>query len=157
VADLAAVSGGLVFTWTTRRSMPADPGWDAESVKLEGFADRFNRHRLIVAGLPAARYQLYEGQALLGAFSREELGKGIDMTQFAGLATGRDGAELLKLVRKRGRILTDAYLNDIGHKRPGMAKGLPMEEAKKQAVELDIQVRQLAAPVTLHMRLAPAQ
>jgi hypothetical protein len=34
--------------------MPADPAWDAESLALERFADRFNRHRLTVKGAPDA-------------------------------------------------------------------------------------------------------
>ena len=35
-------------------------------------------------------------------------------------------------IRKHGRILTDAWLTDTGHTRPGMAKGLPLDEAKTQ-------------------------
>ena len=40
-------------------------------------------------------------------------------------------------VRQRGRILTDAWLTDTGHKRPGMAKGLPMAEAIEKAAVLE--------------------
>ena len=76
--------------------------------------------------------------------------------QFADLSTNRGGPELLKLIRKRGRILCDAYLSDIGHQRPGMSKGLPVEEATKQAADLDAQIRQMAAPVTLSLRLVAA-
>ena len=52
--------------------------------------------------------------------------------------------ELLALVRKRGRILTDAWLNEIGHQRPGMAKGLPLDEAQSRAAELETKIRELA-------------
>lgn len=52
--------------------------------------------------------------------------------------------ELRKLVRQRGRILTDAYLNGAGHKRPGMAKGLPIEEATAKAAELEAGIRAAA-------------
>jgi hypothetical protein len=117
----------------------------------------WNQHRLLVPGLPAARYQLYAGETLLGVCTREEFAKGIDLRQFPDFSADRDGPELLKLIRKRGRLLTDAYLSDIGHQRPGMAKGLPVDEAEKQAAELDKQIRQLAAPVTLRLRLAPVE
>ena len=44
-------------------------------------------------------------------------------------------------IRQRGRILTDAWLNDTGHLRPGMAKGLPLDEAQAKAAELEKQIR----------------
>ena len=53
-------------------------------------------------------------------------------------------AELRKRVRQRGRILVDAYLNAAGHKRPGMAKGLPLEAATAKAAELDVEIRAAA-------------
>ena len=57
-------------------------------------------------------------------------------------------AELMKLVRERGRFLTDAWLNDIGHKRPGMAKGLPLDEARTKAAELSEEIRKKAAIIS---------
>jgi hypothetical protein len=153
VSRLVADAAGLRFDWLTRRPMPADPAWDAESMKLVRFG-AWNQHRLLVLGLPAARYQLYENETPLGTVTREELAAGIDLRHFADLSINRGGPELLKLIRKRGRILCDAYLSDIGHQRPGMAKGLPLDEALKQAAGLQEQIRPLAAPATLHLRLA---
>jgi alpha-L-fucosidase len=49
----------------------------------------------------------------------------------------------LKLVNQRQRLLTDAWLTDIGHKRPGMAQGVPLPLAQTQAKELDTQIRAL--------------
>lgn len=45
------------------------------------------------------------------------------------------------LVHERQRLLTDAYLNEIGHKRPGMAKGIPVAEAEKRASEIEATIR----------------
>ena len=53
--------------------------------------------------------------------------------------------DLIKLVRQRGRILADAWLTDTGHKRPGMAKGLPLAEAQAKAAELEPKIREAAA------------
>lgn len=48
------------------------------------------------------------------------------------------GLEVLALVKERQSITKDALLNLIGHKRPGMKKGLPWEEASiKRAAILD--------------------
>lgn len=52
-----------------------------------------------------------------------------------------------QLVHNRQRILSDSYLTDIGHKRPGMAKGLPVQDAIKQAADLDARIRELAAGI----------
>lgn len=39
-------------------------------------------------------------------------------------------------VQKRMAVLRDSYLTTAGHKRPGMAQGLPIAEAEKAAAEL---------------------
>ena len=55
-----------------------------------------------------------------------------------------NGAQILKLVQQRQHMLRDAWLNDTGHQRPGMAKGWPLTEAQAKAAELDAQIRALA-------------
>lgn len=55
------------------------------------------------------------------------------------------GAELLRLVQQRQRLLKDAWLTAAGHQRPGMNKGLPHAEAEKQASEIDGKIRALTA------------
>ncbi len=53
--------------------------------------------------------------------------------------------EAAKLIRQRGRLLCDAYLNEAGHQRPGMTKGLPIAEAEPKAADLEKQIRALVA------------
>lgn len=55
-----------------------------------------------------------------------------------------NGAAILKLIQQKQRLLKDAWLNDVGHKRPGMGKGVPVAEAQARAAELDRQIRGLA-------------
>ena len=50
-------------------------------------------------------------------------------------------------IRKRGRILADAWLTDTGHTRPGMAKGLPLDEAQAQAAALEKPIREEAKQI----------
>lgn len=47
---------------------------------------------------------------------------------------------LHQLVSKRSKLLHAAYLSAVGHKRPGVAAGLPVAEAEKQAAELTVQI-----------------
>lgn len=65
----------------------------------------------------------------------------------AALAANPKGAELRKLIRQRERILCDAYLNEAGHQRPGMGKGLPVAEAETKAAELEKIIRAAVAEV----------
>jgi hypothetical protein len=54
--------------------------------------------------------------------------------------------EFLALVTERQRVLRDAGLERVGHKRPGMAKGLPLGRAHEKAAEIDLAIsRALAA------------
>jgi lysophospholipase L1-like esterase/pimeloyl-ACP methyl ester carboxylesterase len=49
---------------------------------------------------------------------------------------------VLALVHQRQRLLTDAWLTDIGHTRPGMATGEPLAEAKRKAQLQESQIRE---------------
>ena len=53
-----------------------------------------------------------------------------------------NGGALLKLIEQRQRMMKDTWLTVIGHKRPGMNQGLPLAEAKAEA--LNAQIRALA-------------
>lgn len=50
------------------------------------------------------------------------------------------GPELRHLIDQRMTILRDAWLARTGHKRPGMAAGLPFEEAEARATNLTHQI-----------------
>lgn len=154
ITNLAADAGGVRFDWLSRRPMPAAPKWDAASIALLQTAKKFNRHTLTVTGLPAATYRLSEGDTPLGTVTREELATGVDLGRFADLSANRGGPDLLKLIRQRQRLLTDAWLTDTGHLRP-MNKGLPLDEATAKAAEIEVKIREAAAPVVLHLQLAP--
>jgi hypothetical protein len=56
------------------------------------------------------------------------------------------GLDVLKSVQKKQRLLKDAWLTTTGHKRPGMKRGLPLEEAEQEARRLDAEIRKLVAP-----------
>ena len=47
------------------------------------------------------------------------------------------------LIHDRQRLLTDAWLTDVGHKRPGMAVGLPIVEAQAKAAEIDASIQKI--------------
>jgi lysophospholipase L1-like esterase len=55
----------------------------------------------------------------------------------------KNGKRILELVMERSSIMKDAWLTSIGHKRPGMKTGLPLQEAMKKTDEIEIQIKQL--------------
>jgi hypothetical protein len=50
---------------------------------------------------------------------------------------------VMKLIKEREDIMKDAWLTSIGHKRPEMKTGLPLNEAKLKAAEIDKQIKKL--------------
>ena len=52
-------------------------------------------------------------------------------------------AQVLKLVQQRQRTQKDTWLTYVGHVRPGMGKGKPMEEATRDAAEVAAKLRAL--------------
>ncbi|MDB6031395.1 MAG: lysophospholipase L1-like esterase [Verrucomicrobiales bacterium] len=144
---------GFRFEWKTRIPMPMDPSWDPNV--SEEVRRLFNVHQVKVIHLSKAKYRLKEGDTEVGTFTKEELATGLDLLNFSALTTNQKAKELFKLVHRRQRILTDAWLTEVGHKRPGMAKGLPMDAAQTKASEIEKQMRALAQPVTLSLSLVP--
>jgi lysophospholipase L1-like esterase len=51
--------------------------------------------------------------------------------------------ELVALVRKKQNLMHGSWLTHVGHKRPGMKAGMPLERAQAQAEKLDEQIQQL--------------
>ena len=55
-------------------------------------------------------------------------------------STTEPNAELLKLMTQRTTLLHDAWLSDVGHKRPGVKAGLPLDEANAKAKECESKI-----------------
>lgn len=55
-----------------------------------------------------------------------------------------NGAAILAAIKRKHGILRPAWLSHVGHKRPGNAPGLPIEEAEAKAAAFDAEARKLA-------------
>ncbi len=55
------------------------------------------------------------------------------------------GDEVLKLVSRRQSVLKDAWLSATGHRRPGMNRGVPLDDARRQAQEVEARLQRLVA------------
>ena len=54
------------------------------------------------------------------------------------------GAAVMDIIHKKHALIRPAWLSHVGHQRPGIAPGLPMAEAEKQAAALDAEACRLA-------------
>jgi lysophospholipase L1-like esterase len=158
VSDIArdAATGAFMFTWSRRIPMPIDRAWDKPLVDQGLGSSQFNELALKIIGLPARKYVLHEGDTRLGEVSSASLERGIDLCAYADLSTKVRAQALWKLVAQRERLLSPAWLERVGHKRPGTPKGLPFDEARRQAAALDEKIRMLSQPLPLAIRVVPA-
>jgi lysophospholipase L1-like esterase len=83
-----------------------------------------------------------EGQLFIARILLEAWGLNVKTD---GTPDHTNGAAILAKVQKKHAILRPAWLGHVGHKRPGIAKGLPLDEAERQAATLDAEIRKLAA------------
>ena len=66
------------------------------------------------------------------------------LTAWGVASSAEPSAVLLNLVNQRTRIIHDAWLTAVGHKRPGVRPGLPIDKANAKAAELDKQIEPLS-------------
>jgi lysophospholipase L1-like esterase len=65
----------------------------------------------------------------------------------ADLTANPKGAELKRLIHQDVHVLGDAWLTDVGHKRPGVNPGLPLPEAETKAAEAETKIHALVAEI----------
>ncbi|MBM3847248.1 MAG: SGNH/GDSL hydrolase family protein [Verrucomicrobia bacterium] len=53
--------------------------------------------------------------------------------------------KILERVQRRHRLLKDAWLNAVGHLRPGMAKGLALKDAQSEAANIEKELQIILA------------
>ena len=83
----------------------------------------------------------YVAQQLIRFFGDETVATAA--TPQAMLAAKQMPESLFPLVQQRVHVLRDAYVAAAGHKRPGVAAGLPISEAEAKAKELTARIEEL--------------
>lgn len=67
------------------------------------------------------------------------------LTAWGVESTNEPDEKLLNLVVRRTALLHDAWLSEVGHQRPGVRPGLPLQEAQTKADELAAEIASLVA------------
>ena len=155
LSTVSLEGGVLRFDWETPLPMPIDPSWDPASIALEGVADRLNRHRLHVEGLDAPRYRLLAGTAdaepeAIGAFDREVLAAGIDLTAFPEFPTMIAARAVLERLSAHRKAQYGAWRATIRGESAPDAPPRPGDDAEAMA-----SIRALCRPITVRIILEP--
>ena len=136
--------------------LPVDPSWDADSLELISAREYFATFDVRSSIANSPRYDVIQNSQVIGAVTAHELLTGhSDLTQLTPFAPTQQATELLTLIQRRQRLQGDAWLNDVGHLRPGMSKGKPVAAANTEAAELNQKIAKLAKPVHIHVDLSP--
>jgi hypothetical protein len=156
VSNLRAEKGGIRFSWTTAIPLFHDPEWNkSRAFAFERMKTPINHHLLRVRKLEGERFTLYEGDRKIGTIPFNALDGGIELQNYPELTTNRHAAEMNTLIRRRERLMSPAWLDFVGHKRPDTGKGMPLDEARKKAEPLTAEIKRLARPVTMELRIVP--
>jgi lysophospholipase L1-like esterase len=153
VKDVIVMDNEVRFEWTSKLPWPMDPRWHPSLLKPGKLKENFNRHELVIVRAAKSRYALFEGDLEIGEVSRDDIKLGLDMTRFRELSINQRAALLWKLVQQRQQLLGQAWLTDVGHNRPDTPKGMALAEAQRQAAKLEEQIRALAQPQGIRLRL----
>ncbi len=133
-----AKSEKLSAEWVMKHSMPTDPRWEKNLDTIEKFTERFNRQVLKVMNLVPGKYAVMEGKQKLAVFTHEQLAEGADLTK---QLVDSHADKIGDLLRKKHQFLDLAWLNDVGYRRPGTPKGIPLADAQKKAAALDAELQ----------------
>jgi len=157
VEDVTEKGGVIRAKWTTALPMAIDPRWDARSIAIEDLANRLNRHRLTVVRAAAPRYKLLADGAAVADVAREDLAKGIDLTQYPAFPTNKASIQVLGLVEEKQRSVYRAWRASLVPPREGeaAAKEGGVEAAAKRAAEIDAKIDPFCAPKAVAIELQP--
>ena len=148
VTELQAADGCVSFKWLSHRPMPMDPQW----VEADQIAQDFNRIKLTVSGLSGKQYELLEGETII-AIDGENLARGVDILGLKNLSVNHDSSDLLEKVGSRHRLMCDAWLTAIGHARPWMTVGKPLDAAMRESKEMEREIISLVQPVEMKLMI----
>lgn len=152
-------SEGMKVECHARLGLPIDPTWDRDSLEIAKSAKWLNRHCVAMKALKGPRYDIFEGDKLVGSLTAVELQSafGADLGLLETLSENIRSKELLNKITARQRLLIDSWLNEVGHLRPGMSKGKPIAEAIAEAAKLTDEITAISQPTKLALTLKPSE
>ncbi len=102
---------------------------------------------------PGTRYELLADGQVVGTVRAADLAAGLDLGTLPKLPAVTRGRQFLDAVRKQHAVLDLALLTAIGHKRPQTPKGISLDEARQQAMQIEKTLPGLVGKVSVPFTL----
>ena len=162
VADVepgeADAQGGWTVKFNAAPPVAAPEGTPAGFFAAGGFQKTANRFEVTIPNAPSAVVRLMSGGHLLGMVTREQLARGVDLSQWPALSLNRDAKAVLPLAMERHKMLSAAWREHVGHTRPDTDRtALPLEEAKAAAAKIEEKMSALLQVRVETLRLEPVR
>ncbi|RUL84884.1 SGNH/GDSL hydrolase family protein [Tautonia sociabilis] len=154
--DLSLRDGSLEMTWTSPLPLPLDPSWDPEFIRVAQIADRLNRYRLTVSGLPPGTYTLLASETVdptpkpVATCSAEELSAGLDLTSLPDFPTVAASRDVLRLLASLRSAQAQAWRASIRGEAPADSPPPPGDDDHLMAP-----IRALCQPLEVRIRISP--
>jgi lysophospholipase L1-like esterase len=128
-------------------------GWEVVDV-YHPMKKYLEAHRKVDRKFALKGFELAKDGVHIGETGHWIMARGIlDYLGEKGVATAPDinatlkivpgGSEILSLIAQRQIMMKDAWLTATGHKRPGMTRGLLLDEARQEAAKLERRIMDL--------------
>jgi hypothetical protein len=147
---------GFTLTWSQPVPMPAECVVSKQSAN-GGVTSLFEQIRLKLTGATAPNYRIVCNTTELATVTRQQLATGTGLLDYAQNPLCASANDLMERVHTERAMLTDAWLTFTGHKRPGMAVGLPIDQADASTRRVDVQIGRLALPQQVVLQIVPVK
>jgi lysophospholipase L1-like esterase len=98
---------GLSFVWT-ENALPFPVSTEAApALDWVPFRDELDQETLQITGLKSGRYELLIDDALVGAFSADDLARGVNLAAEAATPQNKQAQDVLAIVEKRRKLIAE--------------------------------------------------
>ncbi|HPG40474.1 MAG TPA: SGNH/GDSL hydrolase family protein [bacterium] len=152
IKNLVVKDEALSFSW------PVHLAFQFNSTLPDGMRNletKLLKHLLYIKNYPFPRANLVEGETVIATLSSQQLADGVDLSAFPALSLNKRSVKLLNMIGQKRRIYDYSLLFDIGHTLPTGMTPMPLDKATLRADELKLQIKELAFPLPVEMRLVP--
>jgi len=136
--------------------MPIDASIDLSPEGRASEISKYDQALLYVTNLDrASHYRVLMGGTEIGEYSAEALARGVSLLDRSDAPVFVRSADILGAVHGLRSMLTDAWLTETGHTRPGMAKGVSMETANMQTEIAKSRIASLTGDIQVALTVQP--
>jgi len=138
----------MLVSLDTSILMPIDPALNLTAEQRDAVWSRYDQRLFRIKDAEGSCMVTITGTDPK-VFSRKELEAGVSLLPVMHILSTQWTDMLLPKIHEVRAMLTDAWLTEVGHKRPGMAHGLPISQAMEKGRKAESEIKDLVGPIRL--------